>query len=96
MALSDIVQEDLKWMDASNCIGKTEPFDNYDSGGVYSDEADQLCLTCPVIKECFETGIKGEYGQWGGIYWAGNGKPDLRSNEHKTPEYIKEIEDLVS
>lgn len=84
------------WMDDSSCINKTEPFDNYDYGGLYAQEADNLCITCPVVKECFEAGFKGEHGQWGGIYWAGNGKPDVRFNEHKTPEYLDEIQRRVS
>lgn len=82
-------------MDDSNCIGYAEVFDKYDNGGASSENADRLCLTCPVIKECFEAGSRGEHGQWGGIYWNGNGKPDLRSNEHKSDEYLNEVQRLV-
>lgn len=95
MALSDIVESGLKWMDEASCIGNPEPFDKYDQGGIFAEEADLLCLNCPVIKECFETGSKGQYGQWGGIYWNGNGKPDLRANEHKSSDFLDQVERKV-
>lgn len=95
MALSDIVESDLKWMDGANCIGRTEPFDRYETDRSYAEDADQMCASCPVVKECFEVGIKGEYGQWGGIYWAGNGRPDERANAHKSEDYIKYIQEMV-
>ena len=96
MALSDIVEKNKQWMDESACVGRPEPFDNYDQGGVAAHEADMMCLTCPVIKECFSTGAGGkEYGQWGGVYWNGNGEPDLKANSHKSQEYLDEIERMV-
>ena len=82
-------------MDDAACINNPEPFDRYDSGGVYAEEADSLCLTCPVIKECFEMGSLGQHGQWGGIYWNGSGSPDLKANEHKSPEYLDAVQERV-
>ena len=49
----------------------------------------------PVIKECFEMGSKGQYGQWGGIFWNISGKPDLKYNEHKSQEYLDRVRELV-
>lgn len=95
MALSDIVNEDMKWMDNANCVGKEKAFDNYEQGGIYAQEADEMCITCPVIKECFIAGSRGQWGQWGGVFWKGNGEPDLRANEHKSSEFMEEVERMV-
>ena len=61
-----------------------------------AEKADDMCLNCPVIGECFVAGSNGNWGQWGGIFWNGSGKPDLKANAHKTEEYLKEVEQLVS
>lgn len=95
MALSDIVEEDMSWTNDANCIGRYKMFDNYEKGGIYAHEADQMCLNCPVIKECFDFGSRGAHGQWGGVFWNGSGQPDLKANEHKTPEYIAKVEEMV-
>lgn len=96
MALSDIVQEDMSWTDEANCIGEFNIFDNYEKGGVYAQRADDMCINCPVIKECFNHGIRGAHGQWGGVFWNGSGSPDLKANEHKSQAYIDEVERKVS
>ena len=82
-------------MDQANCIGNEEPFDLYEKGGAYAQEADDLCIGCPVIKECFLAGQRNQWGQWGGVYWAGNGQPDLKANEHKSQEYLDKVEELT-
>lgn len=96
MALGDIVQKEQQWMDRANCIGNAEPFDNYDRDIEAAKEADAMCLGCPVIKECFEMGKRGQYGQWGGIFWNFTGEPDLRANAHKSEEYMEEVERKVT
>ena len=95
MALSDIVSESMQWMDEAACVGNPEPFDNYETNRSFAEEVDELCLNCPVIKECFEMGSKGQYGQWGGIFWNISGKPDLKYNEHKSQEYLDRVRELV-
>jgi hypothetical protein len=85
--------EHLEWQQLALCSG-TEInwfYDNYESDQEFAKAIDSTCLTCPVIKECGLQGLEGEFGVWGGIYWAGNKKPDKAKNAHKTPEVWKEI-----
>jgi hypothetical protein len=50
-------------------------------------------LGCPVIKICYETGVKNnEHGIWGGVY-LNSGSVDKSRNVHKTKEVWKRIKD---
>jgi hypothetical protein len=52
---------------------------------------DEACLSCPVAKMCYESGIENnEYGVWGGVY-LNAGSIDNSKNTHKTPEIWKKI-----
>jgi hypothetical protein len=52
---------------------------------------DELCLSCPVQKICYDDGVaNGEPGVWGGVYLT-NGKHDRTRNEHKTKAVWKRI-----
>jgi hypothetical protein len=87
--------EDFTWHDLALCDGIEDPeifFSKYEADEEVAKQADQVCLHCPVMKQCALMGQKGEYGQWGGIFWNGSGKPDKNRNSHKTPEVWAEIE----
>jgi hypothetical protein len=57
---------------------------------------DELCLSCPVQKICYDYGVKNkEPGVWGGVYLS-NGKPDKSRNDHKTKETWKKIRRATS
>jgi hypothetical protein len=44
---------------------------------------DNMCVSCPVQKICYEFGVENkEPGVWGGVYLT-NGKHDSAKNEHK-------------
>ena len=89
--------EAFEWMRESLCAESgPEVFDLYEKDREAAEKADEMCLNCPVIGECFVAGSNGNWGQWGGIVWNGSGKPDLKANAHKTEEYLKEVEQLVS
>lgn len=89
--------EAFEWMRGSLCAESgPEVFDLYEKDHEAAEKADDMCLNCPVIGECFVAGSNGNWGQWGGIFWNGSGKPDLKANAHKTEEYLKEVEQLVS
>ena len=89
--------EAFEWMKESLCAESgPEVFDLYEKDHEAAEKADDMCLNCPVIGECFVAGSNGNWGQWGGIVWNGSGKPDLKANAHKTEEYLKEVEQLVS
>jgi hypothetical protein len=74
------------WMSEALCAGTdTEKyFDKYELDQDVAVEVDRMCLSCPVIKECFEQGVKTEsYGVWGGVF-LNEGKLDNVRNSHKT------------
>lgn len=94
--------EHLEWHDLALCrnsdIATPENdffFDAYESNEEVAKAADQVCLHCPVIKQCFFAGSEGNYGLWGGIYWNGAGKPDLNRNRHKTDDIWEQVYDRV-
>lgn len=89
--------EDISWQDLALCEGmnnksKDDPqfdpfYNNYETSDEVAKNVDEMCLRCPVMKECGLEGMSnGEYGVWGGVYWNGAGKPDLARNQHKTQE----------
>lgn len=87
--------EHLEWQQLSLCSGMPINwfYDQYESDQEHAKAIDAGCIACPVIKECGMRGADGEYGVWGGIYWAGNGKADKAKNSHKTPEVWLEIQE---
>jgi hypothetical protein len=90
--------ENIEWFQLALCDGMEIVwfYDSYESDQEIAKAVDDHCLHCPVIKECGLRGMNGEYGVWGGIYWAGNGKPDKAKNNHKTPEVWATIQEKYS
>jgi hypothetical protein len=90
--------EDFEWNDLALCQGMptTMFYDDYEKDVEVAKQVDQVCLSCPVIAQCFFKGSEGNFGVWGGIYWNGAGKPDRNKNSHKTDEVNDEIRDKVS
>ena len=86
------------WTGEALCAGlNTELFfDKYELDQVVAKDIDRLCLSCPVMKECFDYGVQTEsFGVWGGIF-LNDGKLDNVRNSHKTPEVWKSILNLIS
>lgn len=77
--------EHLEWQQLALCRGTDIAwfYDLYESDVEIAKQVDQMCLSCPVIKECGAAGQDGEAGVWGGLYWT-NGKPDKTKNSHKS------------
>ena len=91
--------EDFTWHDLALCDGIEQPeifFSMYESDEEVARQTDQMCLHCPVMKECGLRGQQGEQGVWGGVFWNGSGKPDTNRNSHKTPEIWDEIRKRLS
>lgn len=84
---------ELRWQDLALCNGlDTEIFfEYYENSEQAALQADQICLHCPVMKQCGMAGMNNEAGTWGAIYWNGSGKPDQLKNSHKSQETWKEI-----
>lgn len=61
-------------------------FDLYEKDPVQARQTDEMCLRCPVIKECFFYGQEnGETGVFGGFYLE-KGEASQSRNKHKTIE----------
>lgn len=89
---------EVGWEDYANCAGMETRFfhkddnndENYEEDAEIAKITDQICLTCPVIQQCLDKGMKGsEWGVWGGVYLSA-GKVDKTRNSHKTKEVWKE------
>lgn len=69
-------------------------FDNYESDPIVAEQTDQMCLFCPVNKQCLQDGISNkDPGVWGGIY-LDNGKTHKKFNAHKTAETWKRLKKI--
>jgi hypothetical protein len=94
--------DEFDWDDLGLCRGTvTAPsddvfFDKYESDEESARSADEMCLRCPVIRQCFFEGAKGKTGVWGGVYWNGSGKPDKNKNNHKSDDTWARIHQRVS
>jgi len=83
--------EDLNWTDLAACSGMPAEFffDTYEVDQTLAKNIDEMCLVCPVAKQCLAAGVEGdEYGVWGGVYLT-LGDVDKTRNSHKTPEVWK-------
>ena len=88
-----IDSEDLDWFHLSVCRGMDTNlfYEKYEADPNIAKSIDEMCLTCPVIAMCYETGSEGnEYGIWGGVYLS-SGSIDKSKNLHKTPEVWKRL-----
>ena len=89
--------EELEWYNLAMCKGldREDFYDNYESNETVAKITDQVCLSCPVLKECLTRGIEnGEHGVWGGIFLT-NGRPDMARNAHKTEEVWEELKERI-
>ncbi|MEY4331437.1 MAG: hypothetical protein RLZZ196_175 [Bacteroidota bacterium] len=80
------------WKDQAACLGMeiNTFFEEYeenipDESGISPREfVDSLCMTCPVLRQCFAVGISHkETGVWGGVY-LDNGKISREFGRHRT------------
>ena len=81
--------ETFTWHDLAACVGIENAdifYDRYETDKRTAKQVDEMCLHCPVMKQCAQAGMNGETGVWGAVYWNGNGKPDASKNEHKTED----------
>lgn len=71
-------------------------FDKYEDDPVLAKTVDEICLTCPVIADCFNHGTtNAEWGVWGGVYLV-DGEINNTKNAHKTKEKWLEVLEAVS
>ena len=89
-------EQDLKWYHLAAC--KNMPinwfYDDYEIDKELAKQVDQICMHCPVIKQCHAEGIENkEKGVRGGVYMD-LGRPDKQHNSHKDPEIWKQLKKL--
>ena len=85
--------DSVNWWDISACSGMDTNlfFDTYESNENVAKNIDQCCLSCPVMKICYDSGVQNnEYGVWGGVYLS-SGLIDKIKNSHKTKEIWKKV-----
>lgn len=92
-----IEPEDLEWQDLAVCHGLDVKrfYERYEQSVRTAKLTDQICLSCPVRKQCLSAGVENsEYGVWGGIYLTA-GRPDENKNSHKTPDIWNQIREGI-
>lgn len=88
---------DVEWQDLALCHGLDLKrfYESYETSERTAKLTDQICLSCPVMKECLAAGIENnEWGVWGGVYLS-SGRPDDAKNQHKTPEIKKQMREKI-
>lgn len=94
----NIDPDELEWQDLSLCDGADteEFFDKYERSPRLAQQVDEMCLACPVMKQCTEFAQRrGETGVWGAVYYV-NGRADRYKNAHKTAEVWQRIKDKLT
>lgn len=88
-----IDKDNFEWWHLAICNGMDTNlfYDKYEADINIAKSIDEACLSCPVVKMCYEAGIQNnEYGVWGGIY-LNAGAVDKARNIHKTAEVWKKM-----
>lgn len=93
----------IEWQSLALCSGvefedymQNPFFEAYETNENVAKSTDQMCLHCPVTKQCYEFGVnERETGVWGGIY-LDRGKIDKNKNAHKTQEVWLQILEKVN
>lgn len=89
--------EDFEWQDVALCRGISLPnifYELYESDARIAVNADEMCMSCPVAKFCFESGVENkEIGCWGGVY-LDKGRIDDVRNMHKTEEVWERLKGI--
>ena len=84
---------DEEWVVKANCraTDKDYFFEKYEEDQAVAIVVDNICLTCPVIIDCFNHGTtNAEWGVWGGVYLE-SGEISREFNRHKTKEQWGEV-----
>lgn len=70
-------------------------FEAYEADEEIAKAMDEVCLSCPVFRDCFvDAAEQKDYGLRAAIYLS-NGKQDKQHNKHKTPEVWARIQERL-
>lgn len=85
--------EDFDWWHIAVCRGMDTNlfYDKYENDINIAKGIDEACMSCPVMKMCYQSGVdNSEYGVWGGVYLS-SGEIDKSKNLHKTADTWKRL-----
>ena len=88
----------LSWHQLAHCDGMDLGwfYKDYEEDEQMAIAMDEVCLACPVMRECFfDAADMKDYGLRGGVF-LDNGKPDKLRNAHKTEEVWARIQERLS
>jgi hypothetical protein len=88
---------DHEWIAKAKCrsMDREMFFDKYEEDSDLAKVVDSICVSCPVVKDCFDHGTtNNEWGVWGGVYLV-DGEINATRNIHKTQEAWSKILDVV-
>lgn len=93
-------ESELDWRAFGICSNSdfeiSDFFEKYEESPGHAKLIDELCLACPVMKQCALEAIESkDIGARGAIYWD-EGRPSDSRNSHKTPEMWKKIERRIN
>lgn len=86
-------EEDFDWWHLAICRGMDTNlfYDKYEVDANIAKSVDDACMSCPVMKMCYQSGVdNSEYGVWGGVYLS-SGEIDKSKNLHKSAEAWKKL-----
>lgn len=85
--------EEISWVEDASCkdLDTSLFFEQYENDADMARIVDNICIECPVAKECFEYGCSSNsWGLWGGVFLV-EGKPDNSRNAHKDKETWEKV-----
>lgn len=88
-----IDKDKFDWYDFAICKGMEVDlfFEKYETDVNIANSIDQACLSCPVSKMCYQSGVQNsDHGVWGGFY-LNSGVIDKSKNLHKSSEITKRL-----
>jgi hypothetical protein len=83
-----IDEEDVKWYHLAACKNMRINwfYDDYENDKILAAATDEVCIACPVAKQCLKEGVSTkEFGVRGGVF-LDLGRVDKQINSHKTKE----------
>jgi len=86
-------EDDIEWFHIAACsgMGTNLFYEKYEADPNIAKNIDEMCLSCPVMKMCYQSGTtNNEYGVWGGVY-LNAGVVDKSRNLHKDQEVWKRL-----
>lgn len=92
-----IDEEDVKWYHLAACknMNLNWFYDDYENDKILAETTDEVCLSCPVARQCLKEGLddKEFAGVRGGVY-LNIGRIDKQHNSHKTDEVWNRLRKL--